>query len=85
MENKIIVYSKKDCTGCRLTKRFLTKKDILFEDRSITNNTQHLTEVEQLGYRTVPVVVFTDKSSWAFQGQPSLAQLEEKLKDRNLL
>jgi glutaredoxin-like protein NrdH len=78
----IIVYSKKDCVGCMLTKNFLTQKGIAFEDRSITDNEINLLAVENLGYKTVPIVVFPDQSSWAFAGQPSLIQLEKLIQEK---
>jgi len=49
MDTKIIVYSKKDCVGCMLTKNYITQKGIAFEDRSITNNQKHIAEVEHMG------------------------------------
>jgi hypothetical protein len=38
--------------------------------------------VENLGYKTVPIVVFPDQSSWAFAGQPSLIQLEKLIQEK---
>jgi glutaredoxin-like protein NrdH len=78
----IIIYSKKDCVGCMLTKNFLVQKGIVFEDRSITDNETNLLAVENLGYKTVPIAVFPDQSSWAFAGQPSLKQLENLIQEK---
>ena len=85
MNKALIVYSKQHCTGCMLTKNFLKERDIAFEDRSITDNDQHVKAIEQMGYKTVPIVVFPDGSSWAFQGSPTLSQLETQLKEQKLL
>lgn len=78
----IIVYSKESCVGCMLTKNLLTKKGIPFEDRSISDNESHFMAVEKLGYKTVPIVVFPDQSTWTYAGQTSLWDLENLIEDK---
>jgi len=85
MNNSLIIYSKKDCVGCMLTKRFLSEQGVLFEDRSLTGNENHLKELEQMGYKTLPIILFPNQEIWVFAGQASLEILQKKLINHKLL
>lgn len=55
---KITVYSKPDCMQCNFTKKYLKERDITFKEIDVTQDEVALRLVkEQLGYKTVPVVV----------------------------
>ena len=42
---------------CQRTKEYLSQKQISFQERDVTKDTEAITELERLGYVTTPVTV----------------------------
>jgi len=58
------VYTKDNCVQCDMTKRLMDKIGVEYETVNITQNTEELDKLIELGYRAAPVVV-SDGESWA--------------------
>lgn len=61
MENKVVVYSKNNCTPCILIKNFLNERDVPFEERNISTNEAYVTELIEMGVNGVPVLMVNDE------------------------
>lgn len=61
MENKVVVYSKNNCTPCILIKNFLNERDVPFEERNISTNEAYVTELIEMGANGVPVLRVNDE------------------------
>ena len=61
----VIVYSKADCSGCKLTKLALDNKKIEYKEERIDLNPEALAKVKELGYLAAPVVVAPDGTHWS--------------------
>lgn len=46
---------------CNRTKEFLSKKGVLFTERDVSTDEKALAELENLGYRTTPVILIGDE------------------------
>lgn len=53
----VIVYSKKNCMHCQFTKKFLTEKQIEFQEKDVEQDEQALNEVKALGFTSLPIIV----------------------------
>ena len=54
-ENNNTLY-KNNCPQCKMTKRFLTQKDVTFEEINIDEQPQYIDWLKEQGHRTVPVL-----------------------------
>ncbi|MDT2806474.1 glutaredoxin-like protein NrdH [Vagococcus lutrae] len=52
----ITLYTKNNCPQCKMTKRFLTQKDVTFEEINIDEQPQYIDWLKEQGHRTVPVL-----------------------------
>lgn len=52
----ITIFTKNDCQPCRLTKDFMKRHEIEYEERNIEDDESAYAEVVALGYNSVPVV-----------------------------
>ncbi len=52
----ITIYTKDNCPQCKMTKRFLSEKNVAFEERNIDNEPQYIDWLKNQGFRSVPVV-----------------------------
>lgn len=64
---KITVYSKHNCMPCKMTKTFLEKHGLAFEEINIEEHPDKIDYVKQLGFNTVPVVEAGDEVFAGFQ------------------
>ena len=59
MSNKnVTVYTKPNCMQCNFTKKFLDDNSIRYEIKDIQESEVALAEVKELGFQSLPVVVF---------------------------
>lgn len=61
---------------CNRTKEFLSKKGVLFTERDVSTDEKALAELENLGYRTTPVILIGDEVVVGFDQK----RLEDLLK-----
>lgn len=52
----IKLYTKPNCQGCRMSKRFFDTKGITYDAIDVTDNDSALAHIQELGYMTLPVV-----------------------------
>lgn len=71
---KVIVYSSETCPYCVAVKKFLTEKNVEFEERNVTTSAEARNELIAKGYRGVPVVVVGEEEIVGFD-QPRLTAL----------
>ena len=65
-EATVIVYSKPDCSACRVTYRALESKGIPYRVVDVTESAAALEYITQeLGYSQAPVVVVDDNDHWS--------------------
>lgn len=62
---KVIVYSNPNCVQCEQTKKYLTLKGIEFEAKMIADSPEVNEIIEANGYKSAPVVVLPNGSSWS--------------------
>lgn len=60
----IKVYSKPNCQQCKFTKKMLDENNVHYTVIDISIDMGGANEIEQLGYRSLPVVV-TDSENWS--------------------
>lgn len=53
----VLVYSKPNCMQCNFTKKYLEEKNIPFEMVDVYENESALEKVQELGFKSLPVVV----------------------------
>ena len=59
MSNKnVTVYTKPNCMQCNFTKKFLDDHSIRYEIKDSLESEAALAEVKELGFQSLPVVVF---------------------------
>lgn len=58
---KLTIYTKPNCQPCRITKNFLDKNEIEFEE---INGLEHIDELRKDGFATFPVVK-TETDAWS--------------------
>ena len=84
MNSKIIFYSTDWCGDCVRSKALLKKHNIAYTEINVDNDLEanEYIKVLQNQQRRIPTIVFEDDS---FLVEPSDPELEEKLKDLNLI
>ena len=61
----IVVYAKKDCTQCKMTKRVLDAMRIEYQEVDLDKNPDLLDYIkDELGFAAIPVVI-TDYDKWS--------------------
>lgn len=78
MNNSLIIYSKKYCASGMLTKIFLSKTGLLYEDRNASAHENQPKEWEQMSYNTLPEILFPLQAKWVFAGLASPEVLEKR-------
>jgi glutaredoxin len=63
---------------CNRTKEFLSQKEVPFTERDVSTDEKALAELENLGYRTTPVIVIDGEVVVGFDQK----RLEELLKGK---
>lgn len=71
---KIIVYSKPNCMQCSFTKKYLDEKSIRYTAYDVYENEQALKTVEDLGFKSLPVVVIEGETPF-FGFRPDLLEV----------
>lgn len=57
---QITVYTTPECRQCRLTKTWLTERNIPFEAVDLSESPEDLAAVRELGYASAPVIVVSN-------------------------
>jgi glutaredoxin-like protein NrdH len=57
----VVMYSWKHCDSCKLAKEYLSRNDIAFEEREVTENKEYNTHLEEIGVNSVPFIVYNGK------------------------
>lgn len=57
MAKHVVVYSNVGCMPCKMTKDFLERQNVAYEERNLSENESYVEEVRRLGFTGVPVVV----------------------------
>lgn len=71
----VTVYTKPNCMQCNFTKKYLTEKEIEFQTIDVTESSEALAKVKDMGFQAVPVIV-SDKEDAFYGFQPDrLAKL----------
>ncbi len=60
----VTVYTLPDCIQCEMTKKYLDKYHVQFDTVDISQDDNAKKIVEELGYKSAPVVVY-DKFHWS--------------------
>ena len=58
---KVVVYTLPSCVQCDSTKKYLDRKQIIYETVDLSQDSQAMEHVRQLGYSQAPVVEFEDR------------------------
>lgn len=75
---KIIIYTKPNCPYCEYTKKFLTSKNLSFDEIRVDLDPAKLAEMEQLSKRrTVPQIFINDQPIGGYDDLMKLAQSGE--------
>lgn len=53
----VIVYSKSQCMYCQFTKKYLQEQKIPYEEKNVETDLQAFSEIEPLGFTSLPIVV----------------------------
>lgn len=56
----ITLYTKDNCPQCKMTKRFLTDKNISYSEVNIDSEPQYIDWLKDQGHRSVPVVTASE-------------------------
>lgn len=59
----VTLYTKDNCPQCKMTKRFLTDKNVSYNEVNIDNEPQYVDWLKDNGYRSVPVVTANENVS----------------------
>lgn len=57
MEDKIVVYSRTNCSQCRATKMLLNSNEVEFEEINLDEQPEAATKLKEMGMQSLPVVV----------------------------
>lgn len=57
MSKEIVVFSKNGCMPCKMTKDYLDRKGVGYEEKNISTDPKHVDEAMELGLQGVPVVL----------------------------
>jgi glutaredoxin-like protein NrdH len=74
INSPVTVYSKYDCQPCRLTKAYLDRNNIPFQEINVEDDPDAYALVQSMGYLQVPVVV-ADSVSWSGLRPDKLAEI----------
>lgn len=74
----VIIYTKASCAYCEFAKKFLTSKNIAFDEIRVDLDPEKLAEMEQRSNkRTVPQIFINQKSIGGYDDLMKLAQSGE--------
>lgn len=60
----VTVYSKPDCQGCKMTKKFLDANAVTYQELDVTLDIEARKHVESLGITMLPVVDTGEDRWW---------------------
>lgn len=72
----VTVYSLPNCVQCDSTKRLLTRSEVAFEEVDLSQDSDAMAMVRELGYSAAPVVV-SGEDHWSGFRPDKLATLSE--------
>ncbi|MCY9807156.1 glutaredoxin-like protein NrdH [Lentilactobacillus senioris] len=62
---KVTIYSKNNCMQCKMTKRYLTEHDVVFEEHNINEQPEYINYLKSNGFQSLPVI--------EIEGQPAFS------------
>lgn len=74
----VTVYTKPSCVQCSATYRALESKGIEYDVRDVSEDSEALQTVKELGYLQAPVVV-TEEEHWSGFRPDKIDQLAQRL------
>lgn len=54
--SNITVFSKNNCMQCKMTKKFLEKEGVAFQEINIDEQPEYIEHVKSLGFTAAPVI-----------------------------
>lgn len=79
----VLIYSKDPCPYCVAAKRFLTEKNVAFEEKDLTNDPEEMLRLkDETGWRTFPMIFINGKLIGGYQ---DIKELDEQGKLDELL
>lgn len=57
----ITLYSKNNCPQCKMTKRFLSEKNVSYIERNIDNEPEYIDLLKAQGFQSVPVITTAEE------------------------
>lgn len=67
MTKKVTVYSKPNCMQCNFTKKWLKERNIPYTELNVKEDDVALSEIKEMGYQAVPVIVSDNENWYGFQ------------------
>lgn len=58
---QITLYSKNNCPQCKMTKRFLSEKNVSYIERNIDLEPEYIDMLKAQGFQSVPVVTTAEE------------------------
>lgn len=74
INTKVTVYTKNDCQPCRLTKSYLDRNNIPYNEFNVEDDPVAMAWVKDMGYQSVPVVV-SEFDHWTGLRPDKLAEI----------
>lgn len=65
--SNITVFSKNNCMQCKMTKKFLEKEAVAFQEINIDEQPEYIEHVKDLGFAAAPVIQAGDIVFSGFQ------------------
>lgn len=62
---KVTVYTMPHCAQCDMTKKLLTRDNVVFSEVDVSTDTEAYDYITSLGYKQAPVVVVNDDLHWS--------------------
>jgi len=56
MENNVTVYTKDMCGKCKMSKSFLDKHGVAFEEINVSHDEEGLNKIKEDGFNSLPVI-----------------------------
>ncbi|MDF7627528.1 redoxin NrdH [Leuconostocaceae bacterium ESL0723] len=61
----VTVFTKNNCIQCKMTKNFLERQGVDFQEINIDLEPKYVDELREMGYRQTPVVLASDDQSFS--------------------
>ena len=65
----VIVYTMHGCSGCTHAKEFLSRNEVKYTERNVSEDPKAREELLAMGFRAVPVIKLDDQTLLGFDPQ----------------